>query len=193
MRSEKGLGIIGIIIIIMIIIALAVGTTFLIKNYIAKEKGIDIKQNMLSIQGACKVLKQDSIVKKNTDMFVGTKLSDMNEDNLMNDFKSKGIIAESDYEKYYCLNNDNLEQLNLGIQNEENSYYLINYDDNEVIITSGYNGKYKLSEINTEDENNQDNQESQSEENKDNQENQGEENKDNQENQDEENSNNDNQ
>ena len=156
MRSEKGLGIIGIIIIIMIIIALAVSTTFLIKNYIAKEKGIDIKQNMLSIQGACKVLKQDSIVKKNTDMFVGTKLSDMNEDNLINDFKSKGIIAESDYEKYYCLNNDNLEQLNLGIQNEENSYYLINYDDNEVIITSGYDGKYKLSEINTEDENNQD-------------------------------------
>ena len=119
MQKENGLGVIGIIFIIMIIIALAIGTTFLIKNYIAKEKGIDIKQNMLSIQGACRVLKQDSIVKKNTDMFVGTKLSDMNEDNLINDFKSKGIIAESDYEKYYCLNNDNIKQLNLEIENEK--------------------------------------------------------------------------
>ena len=91
MRNENGLGIIGIIVIIIIIIALAVGSTFAIKNYIAKEKGIDIKQNMLSIQGACRVLKQDSIVKKNTDMFVGTKISEINEDNLINDFKSKQL------------------------------------------------------------------------------------------------------
>ena len=67
------------------------------------------------------------------------------------------ILKVSSYEKYYCLNNENLKQLKLEIENEENSYYLINYDDDEVIITSGYNGKYKLSEINTENEENNEN------------------------------------
>ena len=26
-------------------------------------------------------------------------------------------------------------------------YYIVNYDDNEVYITKGYDGKYKLSEM----------------------------------------------
>lgn len=156
MYREKGLGIIAIIIIIIIIIILVASTTIFINKYIDKEKDIDIIQNMLSIQGACRVLKQDSIVQKNTDMFVGTKISDMPDDNLINEFKGKNIINESEYEKYYCLNNENLEQLNLEIENEENAYYLINYDDDEVIITNSYKGKYKLSEFNNESDENGD-------------------------------------
>ena len=57
------------------------------------------------------------------------------------------IIQEADYGKYYCLNNENLKQLNLDIENEEGSYYLVDYDDDIIIITKGYEGKYKLSEI----------------------------------------------
>ena len=33
------------------------------------------------------------------------------------------------------------------VQNEKDSYYIVNYDDNEVYITKGYDGKYKLSEM----------------------------------------------
>lgn len=33
------------------------------------------------------------------------------------------------------------------MQNEKDSYYIVNYDDNEVYITKGYDGKYKLSEM----------------------------------------------
>ena len=147
MKSEKGLGIIGIILIIIIIAGLITGAVFIINKNIDNEKNDLVRSNMLLIQGTCAKLKQESIKTKNTDMYVGTKISDMSEDEIVNNFKSLGIIPEDQYAKYYCLNNDNLKALNLDIQNEEGSYYLINYDDNEVIITKGYQGKYKLSEI----------------------------------------------
>ena len=147
MKSEKGLGIIGIILIIIIIAGLITGAVFFIKTRINNEKNDSIRSDMLLIQGTCAKIKQESIKAKNTDMYVGTKISDMNEDEIINNFKGLNIVPEDQYEKYYCLNNDNLKALNLDIQNEEGSYYLINYDDNEVIITKGYQGKYKLSEI----------------------------------------------
>lgn len=147
MKSEKGLGIIGIILIIIIIAGLITGGVFFVKTRINNEKNDSIRSDMLLIQGTCAKIKQESIKAKNTDMYVGTKISDMSEDEIINNFKSLSIVSEDQYEKYYCLNNDNLKALNLDIQNEEGSYYLINYDDNEVIITKGYQGKYKLSEI----------------------------------------------
>ena len=147
MKSEKGLGIIGIILIIIIIAGLITGAVFVINKSINSEKNDQVRSNMLLIQGKCAKLKQESIKAKNTDMYIGTKISDMNEDELINKFKELNVIPKDQYEKYYCLNNDNLKALNLEIENEENSYYLINYDEGEVIITKGYEGKYKLSEI----------------------------------------------
>ncbi len=147
MKSENGLGIISIILIIIVIAAIVTASVFFINKKIDDSKESDIKSNMLLIEGATKVLKQNSIVQKNTDMFVGTKISDMPDDELINNFKALNIIEESQYEKYYCLNNENLKQLNLDIENEEDSYYLVNYDEDIIIITKGYEGKYKLSEI----------------------------------------------
>ncbi len=147
MKDEKGLGIIAIIFIIVIIAGLIGASVYWINKNIDDEKNEDIKANMLLIQGATRVLKQNSIVQKNTDMFVGTKISDMPDDELINNFKSLNIIQEADYGKYYCLNNENLKQLNLDIENEEGSYYLVDYDDDIIIITKGYEGKYKISEI----------------------------------------------
>ena len=147
MKKENGLGIISVILIIIVIAGIVTASVLLINKTIDEGKDNDIKANMLLIEGATKVLKQNSIVQKNTDMFVGTKISDMPEDELINNFKTLNIIEESEYGKYYCLNNENLKQLNLDIENEEGSYYLVNYDDDIVIITKGYEGKYKLSEL----------------------------------------------
>lgn len=147
MKNEKGLGVIGIILIIIVIIALVIISVNLINNYMAKQEEESIKSNMLLIQGACRVIKQNSIAQKKDDIFIGTKISEMTEDQIINEFKSKNIVEQEKYDKYYCLNNENLRELNLEIENEENSYYLVNYDDDEIIITSGYRDKYKLSEI----------------------------------------------
>lgn len=147
MKNEDGLGIISIIIIISIIAGLVIGAVIYINKSLDTEKNEDIKANMLLIQGATRVLKQNSIVQKNTDMFVGTKISEMQDDEIINNFKALNIIEESQYEKYYCLNNENLKQLNIDVENEEGSYYLVNYDEDVIIITKGHEGKYKLSEI----------------------------------------------
>ena len=39
------------------------------------------------------------------------------------------------------------EKYNSYIKVESNTFYIVNYDDNEVYITKGYDGKYKLSEM----------------------------------------------
>ena len=69
------------------------------------------------------------------------------EDATITEFCKLNIIPKEEYQDYYVLTDENLEQLKLNVKNEENSYYLINYKTNEVIITKGQNGKYKISEM----------------------------------------------
>ena len=78
---------------------------------------------------------------------------------IIEEFKKTGNITEEEYAKYYVLTDKNLEDLKVKVKNEKESYYLINYETNEVIITKGYEGKYKISEIEkvAEDTENKDN------------------------------------
>jgi len=108
---------------------------------------------MLLIQGAAKVAKQNSVAKKTEEPLVGTKLNQIEDNEIINNFKSLNIIEENQHEKYYMLNNDDLAKLNIKVWNEDEAFYLINYDNNEVIITCGVNGKYKLSEMEEEHNN----------------------------------------
>lgn len=81
-----------------------------------------------------------------SDGIVGVKLSDCNND-IINEFKSKNVIDESDYDKYYVLSDEDLSTLKTMVYNRPNSYYLFNYDTGEVILTSGYKGCYTLTDI----------------------------------------------
>ena len=147
MKKEDGLNMLGIIIIICIIIALVTISILNIKKSIKIESTKEIKSNMLLIQGAAKVAKQNDIAKKKENALVGTKLNEIEDNEIISNFKALNIIEESAYEKYYMLTNEDLEKLNIKVWNEGGAYYLVNYDDNEVIITSGINGKYKLSDM----------------------------------------------
>ena len=69
------------------------------------------------------------------------------DDPIIKEFLNKNIIPEEEYKNYYVLTDDDLKRLDVDVKNEENAYYLVNYTSDEVIITSGLNGKYKLSEI----------------------------------------------
>ena len=69
------------------------------------------------------------------------------DDPIIKEFLNKNIIPEEEYKNYYVLTDDDLKRLDVDVKNEENAYYLVNYTSEEVIITSGLNGKYKLSEI----------------------------------------------
>ncbi len=92
---------------------------------------------------------EDSSEEKKETTSDNNKKNDKEDDliKIVNNFKNTGIITEEEYAKYYVLTDKNLEDLKIKVKNEKNSYYLINYETNEVIITKGYEGKYKISQI----------------------------------------------
>lgn len=151
MRKEDGLSIIEIILALIIIIGLIIAGYTALKNWGENKKIEDIKGNMLLIQGKCKILKEGKKVNKTEDStLIGSKISDNRENEIVAEFLSKKILDETKLEKYYFLTDDNLKELGLDLKNEANSYYIVNYEENTVFITSGYNNdeniEYKLSE-----------------------------------------------
>lgn len=78
----------------------------------------------------------------------------MTEDININEFLSKNIVTQEEYEKYYLLNSDSLTAMGLGeLINKYSGYFIVNYEVYEVIYTNGYENSnglwcYKLSELN---------------------------------------------
>lgn len=138
MKTERGMGIISIIILIIIIIAIIIASYHFFENKVNNSQIVNIKANMLLIQGKCKILEETSKVNKNEECLKGKKLSEMSEDNIISEFLNKNIIDSNKLDKYYALSNEDLSNMNLDVENEENSYYIVNYESNEVFITSGY-------------------------------------------------------
>ena len=138
MKAEKGMGIIAIIISVLIIVGIAIFVYNFAVNTADEQKIEDIRANMLLIQGKCKILQETTKVNNNQDVLKGKKLSDMQDDSIISDFINKNIIDSSKLDKYYALSNDDLKSMELDVQNEENSYYVVNYEENSVYITKGY-------------------------------------------------------
>lgn len=141
MNLEKGMGIIAIIIAVLVIVGIAIFAYNFIVNTADEQKLEDIRANMLLIQGKCKILQETTKVNNNQDGLKGRKLSEMQEDNIVSEFLNKNIIDSSKLDKYYALSNEDLSAMELDIKNEEDSYYVVNYEENAVYITKGYNAK----------------------------------------------------
>ena len=151
MRKEDGLSIIEIILALTIIIGLIIAGYTALKNWGENKKIEDIKGNMLLIQGKCKILKEGKKVNKTEDStLIGSKISDNRENEIVAEFLNKKILDEEKLEEHYFLTDEDLKSLGLDLKNEANSYYIVNYEENTVFITSGYNNdeniEYKLSE-----------------------------------------------
>lgn len=141
MNLEKGMGIIAIIIAVLVIIGIAIFAYNFVINTADEQKLEDIRANMLLIQGKCKILQETTKVNNNQDGLKGRKLSEMQEDSIVSEFLNKNIIDSSKLDKYYALSNEDLSAMELDIKNEEDSYYVVNYEENAVYITKGYNAK----------------------------------------------------
>ena len=147
MKKESGLSMVGAVIAVLVIIAI-VATGIIIANTRNDEnKDIDIKSDMVLIQGKVKLLKKESVAKNDESCIIGANLNQTGSDFIVNYFKTLGIIEEADYEKYYRIDDEALEVMKLDVRNQPESLYLANYETGEVIITKGFNGMYKLSDI----------------------------------------------
>ena len=151
MKDEKGLTYIATIILVIIIIAFAIGVILYIQQQYRNEESETIKTNMLAIQGKAKmVAEEEKALKKE---LIGTKILIEQQDQKVKDFLKSQNIEIEENSKYYILKKEDLTTMGLSnINIEPNEYYIVNYDNMEVLYTKGIkvgdNEYYKLSDFN---------------------------------------------
>ena len=140
---------------LIIVIAIVAIAFFIAKNAfnMLKQKEIDdIETDLLLVQAKVKVIKGKSDVSSNTDVYVGTKASEI-EDESIKEFLKSLNIDESDFEQYYVLSSEDFDRMEIKdeLKKVEHNVYIVNYDTAEIIYRNGVevegNNKYKISEI----------------------------------------------
>lgn len=152
MKSNKGMGYIQVIIIIAFIAMLVASSIYYVRMKLNEEYIETIKTNMLLIEWRVREYKDKKKAEGEEITYIGTKVSDVLEDPLIIPILEKNVISSDEYDNYYVLKDSDLEALSLEITNEENSYYIIDYETLDIIITKGCSYKddqtlYRLSDI----------------------------------------------
>ena len=153
MKNENGLTFLGTAILMVIIAIIVFGIVYFTRMQVDKEKEEDIKTNMLLVQAKVKTISGNYILEEDEDILIGTKLSEIEEEQPIKEFLEKELFDPDEKDKkYYVLNQQNLNDMDLSnVILEENSYYIVEYTTSEVYYTKGYldeNGEvhYKVNE-----------------------------------------------
>ena len=153
MKSEKGISYVKLLVIFAIVIVIGILIASYIMGVFKKGNLEDTKTNMLLLQTKVKVLKGDSDITGDASVLKGQKVSAPDIPNEVKDFLNKGIITPEEYDYYYIINQDCLNQIGLtNVKLKSGKYFIVNYTNYEVIYTDGYTDEYnniyyKLSEI----------------------------------------------
>ena len=115
------------------------------------EESETIKTNMLAIQGKAKIIAEEEKALKKE--LAGIKISDKKEEENIKKLLEQQNITIDENSKYYVLDKENLKEIGLGnIELESDQYYIVNYDNLEILYTKGVqigdNILYKLSDFN---------------------------------------------
>lgn len=152
MRKSVLLTYIKIFIVIIIIAGLVyLGIKFFTREYDA-EAFETVKTNLLLIQAKTEVIAQKVEIEEEDAEYIGTKIDEKKDDQKIQNLISNNIIdIESEDSNYYCLDNNNLAELELSdIQVDD--YFIVDYEQNDIIYVDGIensegNTVYKLSEM----------------------------------------------
>ena len=149
MKNEKGIAMIGLVIVVLLTaVALFAGTNYL-KEYVNNQKNEDIKANMLAIQTVITNVKNKHTVDETNNILVGTKLDlENNETGYTISDEFKNVLLSLENAELYILNTEELN--NLGVKNIEvnnTAFYVVDYNSEEILYSLGVNGVYKLSEM----------------------------------------------
>lgn len=143
---------IKIIIVIGIIIAgVYFGLRIFNKEY-DKETFETIKTNMLLIQAKTELIAQKKKIEEDDVKYIGTKISKKKDDpKIKNLIDNKIIDIESKKSNYYCIDNNNLDELGLN-DIRIDDYFIVDYKKNDVIYIDGIESRegkiiYKLSDM----------------------------------------------
>ncbi len=133
-----------IIAIIIIVVTVIVGINY-VMNIIKKERVKEVQAYLLLVQAKVNIVKGNYSVNKEENPLKGYQLNQLPENINISDFLEKHIIPEEEYEKYYLINSVDLEQMQLQeLVNKYQGYFIVNYDNFEVIYTEGYENENGL-------------------------------------------------
>lgn len=149
MKNEKGIALIGLVIVVLLTaFALFAGTNYL-KEYVNNQRNEDIKANMLAIQTVITNVKNKHTVDETNNILVGTKLDlENNETEYTISDEFKDVLLSLENAELYILNTEELNSL--GVKNIEvnnTAFYVVDYNSEEILYSLGVNGVYKLSEM----------------------------------------------
>lgn len=154
MKTRKNLSVTYIkiiLVILIIVVGVYLGLKALSKEY-NNEEYETIKTNMLLIQSKTEVIAQKVEIEEEGAEYIGIKIEEKQSDEKIQKLIHSNVIdLESKENNYYCIDNENLENLGLdGIKVED--YYIVDYKQNDVIYVDGIkndagNIVYKLSDM----------------------------------------------
>lgn len=154
MKSEKGMTLITTAVLVVVIAALVSAVIYYARIAIAKEELESLKTDMLLVQAKVKKITGEYTLEQKEELLKGTKIDEMTENATIQNFLEKEIIdVEEENKKYYVLDKQNLEELDLQkVKLKEDSYYIVEYTSNEVYYTKGVeyadgNTYYDIKEI----------------------------------------------
>ncbi|MBQ9297610.1 MAG: hypothetical protein IJ223_01005 [Clostridia bacterium] len=154
-NNQKGVSLIVLVITVIVLAILATITAQELGGIINQIDKENISTDLLLIQAKAKVLKEKASFNSDDTILKGEKISEIVNNAKIEELKEKGVIntAEENYDKYYLLNKETIDELEIGIEKMgEEDFYIVNYATEEVIFPEGYkhtdgNTYYKLSEI----------------------------------------------
>lgn len=151
MKKENGLTHMTTIFLVIILLVLILVAVRFVELQYKNEESETIKTNMLAIQGKAKIIAEEEKALKKE--LAGIKISDKKEEENIKKLLEQQNITIDENSKYYVLDKENLKEIGLGnIELESDQYYIVNYDNLEILYTKGVqigdNILYKLSDFN---------------------------------------------
>ena len=151
MKKENGLTHMTTIFLVIIILVLILVAVRFVELQYKNEESETIKTNMLAIQGKAKIIAEEEKALKKE--LAGIKISDKKEEENIKKLLEQQNITIDQNSKYYVLDKENLKEIGLGnIELESDQYYIVNYDNLEILYTKGVQigdtVLYKLSDFN---------------------------------------------
>lgn len=151
MKKENGLTHMTTIFLVIIILVLILVAVRFVELQYKNEESETIKTNMLAIQGKAKIIAEEEKALKKE--LAGIKISDKKEEENIKKLLEQQNITIDENSKYYVLDKENLKEIGLGsIELESDQYYIVNYDNLEILYTKGVQigdtVLYKLSDFN---------------------------------------------
>lgn len=140
MKKEEGLTFIGTAILIVLIAFIVFGVIYFFRIETEKEGLENLKTDMLFVEVKVKNIMGKYLMEKDEKVLVGTKLSELKEQEDIKSFLEKDLFDENEKKKlYYVLNQNDLQTLELNqVTLPENSYYIVEYTDGKIYYTPGF-------------------------------------------------------